>query len=91
MAPSVALGLRQGDDYARQRTERVARRRRVQPDRICQALGDEQEGLRAQVLRNVLGYVDEHVWQEALADLRQSVREARRPGESFLSDDREWS
>ncbi len=65
--------------YARERRRRQGRERWGQLQRIAEVYGlgelDAFEDVRLRVLHEVVAYVDEHVWRDALDDVRRHILE----------------
>lgn len=66
-------------DYGRERRRRTGQQRWGQLQRIAEVHGlgelDAFDDIRVRVLHEVIGYVDEHVWRDTLADVRRHVLE----------------
>ncbi|MFK5645124.1 hypothetical protein ACI3ET_01230 [Ornithinimicrobium sp. LYQ121] len=75
--------------YARERRRRTALQRWGQLQRIADVFGlgelDAYNDVRLRVLRSVIGYVDEHVWRDAIADVRRQVLETT-DGQGWFPD-----
>ncbi len=66
--------------YARERRRRTGLQRWGQLQRIAEVFGlgelDAYDDVRLRVLHEVIGYVEEHVWRNAIDDVRHQVLEA---------------
>lgn len=75
--------------YARDRRRRRGLERWAQLQRIAEVYGlgelDAFDDVRLRVLRQVSGYLDEHVWRDAVDELRHHVLEASQ-GEGWFPE-----